>query len=320
MFDDSVVSQLAAPFALTLVGKFMLRRPNLDVIRKFFPNLKLSGSFHIGLLDPRHISIHLTNDLDYSRIFSRRAYYVQGCQMRLLKWSPDFDVNKESPIAPVWISFPNLRLHFFNSQILFGLASIFGKPLQTDQATASISRPSVARVLVELDISKKHPDEIWLGSELNGYFQKVDFENLPIFCSHCKMHGHGLKECFRLYPHLRKEKESSKQVQGIDPPDLGTSLPPIGGDSIPLISPPDEPKSDQGVVHVQGRNTNCTLPLPIIDKNIDEQLLAIFSSHNVVSPLFISSDEATKNFSHMDGLPSNFIGQNNVLSQTVVNV
>ncbi|PKU59298.1 hypothetical protein MA16_Dca006031 [Dendrobium catenatum] len=68
--------------------------------------------------------------------------------MRLLKWSPNFDVREESPIAPAWISFPKVHLHFFNMQILFGLASLFGRPLQTDQATASLSRPSVARVLI----------------------------------------------------------------------------------------------------------------------------------------------------------------------------
>ncbi|PKU73810.1 hypothetical protein MA16_Dca011956 [Dendrobium catenatum] len=103
---------LAAPFALTLVGKFSLKRPNLDIIRNFFLNLKLSGSFHIGLLDPRHVAIQLSNDLDYSHIFSRRAYYIQACQMHILKWTPDFDVREESPIVPVWVSFPNLRLHF----------------------------------------------------------------------------------------------------------------------------------------------------------------------------------------------------------------
>ncbi|KAI0511101.1 hypothetical protein KFK09_011723 [Dendrobium nobile] len=131
--------------------------------------------------------------------------------MRLLKWTPDFDVREESPIAPVWISFPNLRLHFFNQQILFGMASIFGRPLQTDQATATVSRPSVARVLVELDVSKKHPTEIWIGSENKGYFQKIDFKNLPIFCSYCKMHGHGVNECFRKHPHLRPDKKSVKE-------------------------------------------------------------------------------------------------------------
>ncbi|KAI0519722.1 hypothetical protein KFK09_007181 [Dendrobium nobile] len=147
LFEEAAILQLAAPFCFTLV-------------------------------DSKHIAIQLSNDLDYSRIFSRHFYYIQGCQMR---------------------------------------------PLQTDQATASLSRPSVARVLVELDVTKKHPQEIWLGSEMNGYFQKVEIENSPIFCSHCKMHGHAIKECFRLHPNLRKEKsvhnENGKMVsKGDDVP------------------------------------------------------------------------------------------------------
>ncbi|PKU67293.1 hypothetical protein MA16_Dca021245 [Dendrobium catenatum] len=102
--------------------------------------------------------------------------------MRLLKWTPDFDViREESPIAP------------------------------TDQATASVSRPSVARVLVELDVSKKYPNEIWLGSEVKGYFQKVEIENLPIFYYFCKMHGHAASECFKKVPNLRVAKKSSTQ-------------------------------------------------------------------------------------------------------------
>ncbi|PKU71121.1 hypothetical protein MA16_Dca020781 [Dendrobium catenatum] len=76
-----------------------------------------------------------------------------------------------------------------------------------NQATDLVSRASVARVLVELDISKTYPTKIWLGYELNGYFQKVEFEKLLIFCSHCKMHGHSLSECFKLHPHLKKDKE-----------------------------------------------------------------------------------------------------------------
>ncbi|KAI0519459.1 hypothetical protein KFK09_006907 [Dendrobium nobile] len=82
LFEDSVVDHLVAPYALTLIGKFMLRRLNLDVIRKFFVNLKLSGCFH------------------------------------------------------------------------------------TDQATASVSHLSIARVLVEMDVSKKHQTEIWIGCEV----------------------------------------------------------------------------------------------------------------------------------------------------------
>ncbi|KAI0493470.1 hypothetical protein KFK09_023588 [Dendrobium nobile] len=155
LLTNDEVLKLASLFQFTLVRKFGMNRPNLDSIRMFFTNLKLSGFFSIGLLDSRHIAIQLSNDLDYSRIFARRSYFIFNCQMRILKWMPFFDIKEESPIVPIWISFPDLRLHFFNSKVLHALGSIFGRPLQIDQATASRTRPSVAIILVEVDITKK---------------------------------------------------------------------------------------------------------------------------------------------------------------------
>ncbi|KAI0524771.1 hypothetical protein KFK09_004156 [Dendrobium nobile] len=204
LISDEDVLKLASPFQFTLVRKFALRRPNLDSVRSFFSNLKLSGFYSVGLLDSKHVAIQLSNDLDYLRVFARRSYFINNCQMRVLKWTPFFDVHEESPIVPIWISFPNLRLYFFNPQVLHALGSVFGRPLQTDQATASRTRPSVARVLVEVDISKKHPKEVWVGSKAFGYLQKVEFEKVSDFCSHCKMHGHALSDCFRLHPELKK--------------------------------------------------------------------------------------------------------------------
>ncbi|KAH0469796.1 hypothetical protein IEQ34_001354 [Dendrobium chrysotoxum] len=74
MFNENVISKFVVPFTFTLLGKFVLRRPNLDVIHK---------------------------------------------------------------------------------------------PLQMDQVTATLSRLSVAHILVEIDVSKKHPKEILLRSELH---------------------------------------------------------------------------------------------------------------------------------------------------------
>ncbi|PKU71541.1 hypothetical protein MA16_Dca004383 [Dendrobium catenatum] len=204
LLTDDEVLKLASPFHFTLVGKFGLNRPNLDSIRNFFTNLKLSGFFFIGLLDSRHVAIQLSNNLDYSIIFARRSYFIFNCQMRILKWTPFFDIKEESPIVPIWISFPNLRLHFFNQKVLHALGSIFGRPLQTDKATASRTRPSVARILVEVDITKKHSKEIWVGSKAYGYMQKIEFEKVPDFCSHCKIHGHAPSDCFKLLPELKK--------------------------------------------------------------------------------------------------------------------
>lgn len=163
--SEDEIWALAAPFEFSLVGKFSLRRLRLDVLRQFFFNLKLTCDFYVTLLDPRHVLIRLSTDLDYSCVFGRRSYYVNNCQMRLLKWSPLFDINEESPIIPVWIAFLDLRPHLFSHKILHGLGSLFGHPLQIDSATANGSHPSFARVLVKMDITKNFPSQIWLGPE-----------------------------------------------------------------------------------------------------------------------------------------------------------
>ncbi|KAL0928209.1 hypothetical protein M5K25_000081 [Dendrobium thyrsiflorum] len=142
--------------------------------------------------------------------------------MRILKWTPFFDIRQESPIVPIWISFPNLRLHFFNPKVLHALGSLFGRPLQTDQAITAKTHPSVARVLVEVDITKKHAKEVWVGSKAYGYLQKVEFENIPNFCSHCKMHGHASTVCFKLHPGL---KNAPKPTEEEDVPSCEIGLP-----------------------------------------------------------------------------------------------
>ncbi|KAI0522640.1 hypothetical protein KFK09_005025 [Dendrobium nobile] len=87
---------------------------------------------------------------------------------------------------------------------MFGLGSIFGRPIQSDNATAVGSRPSVACILVEIDISKSHPNSVWIGPNNLDYIQKVVMEGLPSLCSHCKEVGHKNSNCVKLHHLLRK--------------------------------------------------------------------------------------------------------------------
>ncbi|XP_020702480.1 uncharacterized protein LOC110114068 [Dendrobium catenatum] len=105
------------------------------------------------------------------------------------------DIGIESPIIPIWISFPHLRPHFFSPRILFGLGELFGKPLKIDEATSVGSRPSNARVLVELDVTKTYPKQVWLGSDSLGYVQEVVLDVFPQFCAVCKCLGHVSGKC-----------------------------------------------------------------------------------------------------------------------------
>ncbi|KAK4384595.1 hypothetical protein Sango_3044800 [Sesamum angolense] len=51
------------------------------------------------------------------------------------------------------IRLPSLPVHLFEKNALFTLASKIGKPLRMDEPTADLSRPDLARVCVELDVT-----------------------------------------------------------------------------------------------------------------------------------------------------------------------
>ncbi|KAI0530965.1 hypothetical protein KFK09_000514 [Dendrobium nobile] len=179
--SEDEIRSLAKPFEFSLVGRFPGRRPSVEAIRKFCFSLKLIGEFSVTVLNNRNVLIKLENDFDYCRIFSHRSYFVQNCYMKVVKWTHHLDVELDSPIVPIWVSFPLLKPHLFTPRILFGLGSLFGRPLKSDLATTSGSRPSVARILVELDVTKKHEEKVWVGSVESEYIQTVILMKFPVF-------------------------------------------------------------------------------------------------------------------------------------------
>ncbi|KAI0501871.1 hypothetical protein KFK09_016816 [Dendrobium nobile] len=193
--SEEEICALSLPFQFALVGFFPTKRPFLDAIRKFFFALKLKAEFSVTVLDQTHVLIKLSNELDYSRVFCHRSYMVNYCFMKITKWSHILEIGCESPVIPIWISFPKLRPHLFTPRILHALGSMFGNPLKVDSATSAGSRPSLARVLVELDVTRTYPKHIWLGPEDSGYIQNVQFEIFPDFCESCKCLGHLKGHC-----------------------------------------------------------------------------------------------------------------------------
>ncbi|RAL55041.1 hypothetical protein DM860_018103 [Cuscuta australis] len=82
--------------------------------------------------------------------------------MNVCRWTCDFDPSIDSPLALVWIGVEGLPLHLFEPNALFSIANLVGLPLQMDSATVNLTRPSVARVCVELDLTKDMPKPVWI--------------------------------------------------------------------------------------------------------------------------------------------------------------
>ncbi|KAH0706060.1 hypothetical protein KY285_010590 [Solanum tuberosum] len=149
-------------------------------------------------------------------IFKSKDYYgamVEECKLRIvgrfLKPRPQIEkirsVFKElfpikgSAKIGVYDTF-NVFIDFTNEDDFYKIVASIGTPLGFDAATTGKTRPSLAKVWVEVNLLKKLPDQIWVGLEdegipLKGYFQKIEYENILKYCKNYKKLGHNVMNC-----------------------------------------------------------------------------------------------------------------------------
>ncbi|KAL2225817.1 UNVERIFIED_CONTAM: hypothetical protein Sindi_1940400 [Sesamum indicum] len=116
--------------------------------------------------------------------------------MRMFKWTPTFTPSQESSIVPVWVSFPELPAHMFRKEVLFTVASMIGTPLQIDDATLNQSKLSKARACIELDLLKPRLEDFQIQICGATIVQRIEYEDIPNFCSLCKHVGHRDSDCY----------------------------------------------------------------------------------------------------------------------------
>ncbi|KAL0407597.1 UNVERIFIED_CONTAM: putative ribonuclease H protein [Sesamum radiatum] len=195
-FTDTETEELAAPYRFSLVGKFSHGAPSYSQMHQLIARLGIQGAFTVSMINSKHTLISLTSESDYSRLWLRRIWFLQGFPMRVFKWTPTFTPTQESSIVPIWVSFPELPAHLFCKDALFSVASMIGSPLQVDTLTLNKSKLSQARVCVEIDLLKPIIEEFDLLVNGVTIVQKVVFEQLPEYCSLCKHVGHKDVNCF----------------------------------------------------------------------------------------------------------------------------
>ncbi|KAM3236174.1 hypothetical protein P3L10_016211 [Capsicum annuum] len=187
-----------------LVGKFIRTRPQIEKIRsKFAEKVPLKGNVKIGVYDFRTVFLDFTDEEDFNSVWFKRSIEIEGQVMWLEKWTPDFKPEEDSPIVPVWVLLPDLPFHCHTWHYVKQILAPIGTPLSMDLATDHKTRPSMAKVRVEIDLTKSKLNSIWVGTEdvsfpLKGYNQKLEYESVPKFCRHCKILGHSLPQCRRI--------------------------------------------------------------------------------------------------------------------------
>ncbi|XP_009611424.1 uncharacterized protein [Nicotiana tomentosiformis] len=76
----------------------------------------------------------------------------------------------------------------------------------------------MAKVRVEVDLSKPKLNSVWVGQEkelnsLKGFTQKLEYENVPKYCRHYKLLGHSLATCRNVHKKNNAEvKEGAEHM------------------------------------------------------------------------------------------------------------
>ena len=63
--------------------------------------------------------------------------------------------------------------------------------MKMDTTTATLSRPSLARVCIQMDLMKIFPNITWIGCGTGGFWQEVLYEKNSKYCILCSKQGHG---------------------------------------------------------------------------------------------------------------------------------
>lgn len=140
--------------------------------------------------------LRFKNHDDMDAVMMKGSYTIRNRPMILKEWHPDYNVMEDMlRTLPIWVTLPLLPLRLWGARSLNKIGSLIGVPLVTDECTAHKLRVSYARILVEVDITRKLMDEFTI-KDLDGKMirQKIEYEWRSKFCEKCQKVGHKCGE------------------------------------------------------------------------------------------------------------------------------
>jgi hypothetical protein len=127
--------------------------------------------------------------------------------LRFSQWTKDFTLltQKQTHVS-LWIRLVELPQEYWRERTLKEIASAVGTPIDIDGPTRNRTFGHYARILVNIDLSKKAYDEVLYKREGYAFKVEIQYERRPLFCHHCYSIGHNITTCRWLHPLAAKEK------------------------------------------------------------------------------------------------------------------
>ncbi|MCH83819.1 hypothetical protein A2U01_0004645 [Trifolium medium] len=140
---------------------------------------------------------------DVRRVRSIASWSLNPGTLKLFAWTKDFNPKiQQNFSAQVWVRMYGLAQEYWRPNILFAIASSVGTPICIDATTAKpiFDRTfgQFVRVLVDMDLTQTLSYKVLVERIGFAFFVELDYDNLPAFCSNCRIIGHHVEVCKKI--------------------------------------------------------------------------------------------------------------------------
>ncbi|XP_057775190.1 uncharacterized protein LOC130994174 [Salvia miltiorrhiza] len=187
-------------FQHALIGRFLLRKgekPRLasDLKTELHNTWKSKSDWQLIPMSKGFYTFKFSTAEDKSIAKRSNFWNLSSGTLRLREWVRNFDPYKEiSSLCQVWMRIYYLPVEYWTKEIISSIGRSVGMPIKVDGATADGDIGHFAMVLVEVDLGLPLPESASIDCP-DSFFVEFGYEQLPLFCSKCKITGHMLDKC-----------------------------------------------------------------------------------------------------------------------------
>ena len=153
----------------------------------YIPTISLLSNGWIGFvfLDPEHCTRALEG-----------VCRIGKGSLVLEQWHSNFDPLRERiSKRHLWVLLLHLPFPLWSRQILEGIGNTIGRFISVEDDFHLVYDKRVAKILVELDISRGLPAKVEVLCNEHLLIQKLDYLHVPFRCSSCRSVGHLRNSC-----------------------------------------------------------------------------------------------------------------------------
>lgn len=173
----------------SLVGRFTRVRPSLQELSQWSKTYwvsKLRSIWMFRSLGEGFFKIEFFDEEDCHFVLENGPWFMGVAGLSLKRWTPQFDPQNPGPLkTPVRMTLPDLPPELWNDESLIKICSAVGRVLDIVHETTEI-----ARVCVEVDLSKGLLPMLDLQCGETSLKQELDYEGIPFRCKVCRSAEH----------------------------------------------------------------------------------------------------------------------------------